>query len=386
MNREMKRHILEIVAFAILLYCAVMHLDLVWRFLCSFFRLFLPFILGGAIAFIINVPMRQIEKYVFRKSWNHLKGQKVKRILSYVLTLLLVIGVLTLAMVVIIPELTRTVKLLTDQIPAAVTAVQEWFLENKDKLPSVAAFIEETELDIASLSAKATAFLQSAATNIVTSGFHLIGSVVGGIVSFLIGIVFSVYVLIQKEKLSCQTRKILYALLPEKRADRVISIGKLTNQVFSGFLSGQCLEAFILGAMFVIILGIFRIPYAMLIGVVIALTALIPIVGAFIGCVVGMFLIVMVDPVKAVWFLVLFLVIQQIEGNLIYPRVVGGSIGLPSMWVLVAVSVGGSLFGITGILLFIPLCSVCYALFRDFIHERLRKRAVAKEKYEIQDS
>lgn len=383
MNREMKKHILEIVAFAIILYCAIMHLDLVWRFLCSLLSLFLPFILGGSIAFIINVPMKQIEKYVFRKNQ---KGQKAKRILSYIITLLIVLGVLTLAMVVIIPELTRTVKMLASQVPAAMTAAQEWYQDNQDKLPSVAAFIEESELDIASISAKATEFLQSAATGVLSSGFHLIGSVVSGIVSFLIGIVFSVYVLIQKEKLSCQTRKILYALLPEKKADRVISIGKLANQVFSGFLSGQCLEACILGAMFVIILGIFRIPYAMLIGVVIALTALIPIVGAFIGCVVGIFLIIMVDPVKAVWFLILFLVIQQIEGNLIYPRVVGGSIGLPSMWVLVAVSVGGSLFGISGILLFIPLCSVCYALFRDFIHGRLRKKGITKEKYEIQDS
>ena len=220
------------------------------------------------------------------------------------------------------------------------------------------------------------------ATGILSSSFSLVGSVVSGIVSFLIGVVFSVYVLFQKEKLSVQAKKILYALLPEKKADRAVAIGKLSNQVFSSFLSGQCLEACILGAMFVIVMSILRMPYAMLIGIVIALTALIPIVGAFIGCAVGMFLIVMVSPVQAVWFLVLFLVIQQVEGNLIYPRVVGGSIGLPSMWVLAAVSVGGSLFGITGILIFIPLCSVCYALFRDFVHKRLRKRKVKKEKYE----
>ncbi len=379
MDRNMKKHIIEIVAFAIILYCAITHLNVVWGFVCSILSLLMPFILGGAIAFVVNVPMKQIEKYLFRKNQ---KLQTMKRTVSYILTLIVVAGILTLAMTVVIPELVRTAKALTSQVPAAVEAVQGWFHENAEKLPSVAAFIEGSEFDIASISAKATDLLQSVATGILSSSFSLVGSVVSGIVSFLIGVVFSVYVLFQKEKLSVQAKKILYALLPEKKADRAVAIGKLSNQVFSNFLSGQCLEACILGAMFVIIMSILRMPYAMLIGIVIALTALIPIVGAFIGCAVGMFLIVMVSPVQAVWFLVLFLVIQQVEGNLIYPRVVGGSIGLPSMWVLAAVSVGGSLFGITGILIFIPLCSVCYALFRDFVHKRLRKRKVKKEKYE----
>lgn len=383
MDRETKRHIIQIVAFAVIFYCAMMHLNIVWSLLCSLLSLFLPFILGGSIAFIINVPMKQIEKHLFQKNQ---KMQKMKRTVSYILTLIAVFGILTLAMTVIIPELVRTARILAGQVPVAFSALQEWFQENSENLPSISAFIENSELDITSISSKATDILQSAATGLISSGFSLISNVVSGIVSFLIGVVFSVYVLFQKEKLAVQAKKILYAILPESKADKVVSVGKLSNQVFSNFLSGQCLEACILGTMFVVAMSIFRMPYAMLIGVIIALTALIPIVGAFIGCVVGMFLIVMVNPVQAIWFLVLFLVIQQIEGNLIYPRVVGGSIGLPSMWVLVAVSVGGSLFGILGILVFIPLCSVCYALFRDFIHARLRKKKVKKDKYEIYDS
>ena len=383
MDRETKKHIIQIVAFAVIFYCAMMHLNIVWSLLCSLLSLFLPFILGGSIAFIINVPMKQIEKYLFQKNQ---KMQKMKRTVSYILTLIAVFGILALAMTVIIPELVRTAKTLAGQVPAALSTMQEWFRENSENLPSISAFIENSELDITSISSKATDILQSAATGIISSGFSLISNVVSGIVSFLIGVVFSVYVLFQKEKLATQTKKILYAILPESKADKVVSVGKLSNQVFSNFLSGQCLEACILGTMFVVAMSIFQMPYAMLIGVIIALTALIPIVGAFIGCVVGMFLIVMVNPVQAVWFLVLFLVIQQIEGNLIYPRVVGGSIGLPSMWVLVAVSVGGSLFGIMGILVFIPLCSVCYALFRDFIHARLKKKKVKKDKYETYDS
>lgn len=383
MDRETKKHIIQIVAFAVIFYCAMMHLNIVWSLLCSLLSLFLPFILGGSIAFIINVPMKQIEKYLFRKNQ---KMQKMKRTVSYILTLIAVFGILALAMTVIIPELVRTGKTLAGQVPAALSTMQEWFRENSEDLPSISAFIENSELDFTSISSKATDILQSAATGIISSGFSLISNVVSGIVSFLIGVVFSVYVLFQKEKLATQTKKILYAILPGSKADKVVSVGKLSNQVFSNFLSGQCLEACILGTMFVVAMSIFRMPYAMLIGVIIALTALIPIVGAFIGCVVGMFLIVMVNPVQAIWFLVLFLVIQQIEGNLIYPRVVGGSIGLPSMWVLVAVSVGGSLFGIMGILVFIPLCSVCYALFRDFIHARLKKKKVKKDKYETYDS
>lgn len=383
MDRETKKHIIQIVAFAVIFYCAMMHLNIVWSLLCSLLSLFLPFILGGSIAFIINVPMKQIEKYLFRKNQ---KMQKMKRTVSYILTLIAVFGILALAMTVIIPELVRTGKTLAGQVPAALSTMQEWFRENSEDLPSISAFIENSELDFTSISSKATDILQSAATGIISSGFSLISNVVSGIVSFLIGVVFSVYVLFQKEKLATQTKKILYAILPESKADKVVSVGKLSNQVFSNFLSGQCLEACILGTMFVVAMSIFRMPYAMLIGVIIALTALIPIVGAFIGCVVGMFLIVMVNPVQAIWFLVLFLVIQQIEGNLIYPRIVGGSIGLPSMWVLVAVSVGGSLFGIMGILVFIPLCSVCYALFRDFIHARLKKKKVKKDKYETYDS
>lgn len=379
MNRETKKHILEIVAFAIVFYCAIMHLNIVWSILRGLFHLFLPFILGGCIAFVLNVPMKQIEKYLFRKNE---KWQRMRRVAAYILTLAAVIGILTLALTVILPELVTTAKMLGNQIPAALTVLQDWFHENVGTWPSAAAFIEDSELDLASLSTKAAGFLQSVATGLLSSSFSLIGSIISGIVSFLVGIVFSVYVLFYKEKLATQSKKILYAILPEKKVDRIISVGQLTNQTFSSFLSGQCLEACILGAMFVIAMSICRMPYAMLTGVVIALTALIPIVGAFIGCGVGMFLIVMVNPIQAVWFLILFLVLQQIEGNLIYPRVVGGSIGLPSMWVLVAVSVGGSLFGIVGILIFIPLCSVCYALFRDYVNRRLSDKKIKKKKYE----
>ena len=215
----------------------------------------------------------------------------------------------------------------------------------------------------------------------MSSGGGLIGGVVSGLSTFVIGLIFSFYILLQKERLARQGRQCLYALLPERAADRTLEVLRLTDRTFSGFLSGQCLEACILGTLFVVAMSLFRMPYALLVGVLIALTALIPIVGAFIGCAVGALLIAISDPRQALVFVILFLVLQQIEGNLIYPHVVGSSVGLPSIWVLAAVTLGGKLMGIAGMLFFIPLCSVLYALFRQFVIRRLRQRHVDPKKW-----
>lgn len=187
---------------------------------------------------------------------------------------------------------------------------------------------------------------------------------------------FACYVLLQKEKLSVQAKKVLFAFVRRGRAEAALEVFSLTYSTFSSFLTGQCVEAIILGSMFVVTMGLFRLPYALLVGIVIAFTALIPIFGAFIGCAVGAFLIFMLDPVKALVFVILFLVLQQIEGNLIYPHVVGNSVGLPSIWVLAAVSIGGSLMGIVGMLIFIPIVSVVYALFREIVYLKLRQKKV----------
>ena len=203
-------------------------------------------------------------------------------------------------------------------------------------------------------------------------------SIVSGVVSaatnFVIAFVFAMYIVLQKERLSVQVRKIMYAFLPRKGADWINRVASLAYTTFSHFFTGQCLEAVILGTMFFVAMTIFRFPYALLVGILVAFTALIPIFGAFIGCVVGAFLILMENPMQAVLFVVMFLILQQIEGNLIYPHVVGNSVGLPSIWVLVAVTVGGSLMGIVGMLVFIPLMSVCYTLFRQWVYDRLKKR------------
>ena len=337
-----------------------------------------PFLLGCAIAFILNVPMRAIERNLYPHAR---KGQKLRRPLALVLTLVAVLGVLTLASSVIGPGIAEAIRSIIDQIPDAINRLYTQLMSLSHYLPMIQEFIGELSIDWQSLSRKALDFAQGLGSGLLSSGGGIIGGVVSGVSTFVIGLIFSFYLLIQKEKLSRQGRQVLYALLPERGADRTLEILRLTSRTFSSFLSGQCLEACILGTLFVVSMTIFRMPYALLVGVLIALTALIPIVGAFIGCGVGALLIAIDDPWKALWFIVLFLVIQQVEGNLIYPHVVGSSVGLPSIWVLTAVTLGGSLMGILGMLVFIPLCSVLYALFRSFVKDRLAEKKVPVRKW-----
>lgn len=377
-SKQTKKHLMQILAFAILLYCGIEHFDVVIMVVRFVVGILMPFLIGGAIAFVLNVPMKKIEKLLFPKNK---KLAKLKRPLAYLLTLLCVIGILFLAMVVVIPELGNTVTLLMAQIPRAFDAVQKWIEEIPAQYPALEPAIEEMNIDWSSISASVVSFIQTAASGLVSSGVGFFSGIVSGVATFVISFTFSIYVLFQKERLSGQVRQVMYALFPNKLSEKIVSVSTLSNQIFSNFLSGQCVEAVILGTLFVIMMTIFRMPYAMLTGIVIAITALIPIFGAFIGCALGMILIVMVNPIQAVWFLILFLVLQQIEGNLIYPHVVGGSVGLPSIWVLAAVTIGGNLFGIIGILLFIPLCSVLYALFREFVKKRLRERKVPESKW-----
>lgn len=378
LSKETKKHLMQVIAFAILLYCGIEHFDVVIAAVRFVLGISMPFLLGGAIAFIVNVPMKKIEKYLFPKNK---KFEKWRRPAAYLLTLVCIIGILALALVVIIPELGNTVAMLGEQIPVAIKAVQKWLADIPKQYPALAPAIEELNIDWSAVSASVVNFVQSIASSAVSSGVGVFSGIVSGVTTFVIAFTFSIYVLFQKEKLARQGKQVLYALFPDKVTEKMLLVMRLSNQTFSSFLSGQCLEAVILGTMFVISMSLFGMPYAMLTGIVIAITALVPIFGAFIGCAVGMLLIVMVNPIQALWFLVLFLVLQQVEGNLIYPHVVGNSVGLPSIWVLAAVTIGGNLFGIMGILVFIPLCSVLYALFATFVKKRLKERKVSESKW-----
>lgn len=298
------------------------------------------------------------------------------RPVSMLIVLLLVFSVIGIVMFILIPQLGRTFANLGESIQAFIPRVQTWAADLFHNNKEVMKWVNDLEFDWNKVMDAGIEFFRSGAGSVLDSTITAAKSIVSGIATFFIAFVFACYVLLQKEKLNIQAKKVLFAFVRRGRAEAALEVFSLTYSTFSSFLTGQCVEAVILGGMFVVSMALFRLPYALLVGIVIAFTALIPIFGAFIGCAVGAFLIFMVDPVKALVFVALFLVLQQIEGNLIYPHVVGNSVGLPSIWVLAAVSIGGSLMGIVGMLIFIPVVSVVYALFREIVYLKLRQKRV----------
>ncbi|MDD2446866.1 MAG: AI-2E family transporter [Tissierellia bacterium] len=338
---------------------------------------FSPFIIGAAFAFILNSPMMFIESCFFNgKSPLKNISPKIKRPISYIVTLVLLIATIIIISFLIIPELINTIQELGRKFPAVWNDIQSFVVTNLRDNPQIVESITSINIDWNSIEQKALSFLNDSAGSLIGSTFSFATSFIGKIINFFLAFVFSIYVLLQKEVLARQSKKLILAYFPEKASNKIFHIASLSNRVFSNFLSGQFLEALILGGLFLVAMWIFKFPYAIMISLLIAITALVPIFGAFIGCIIGVFLIFVDSPIKAFWFLIMFLIIQQIEGNLIYPHVVGKASGLPSIWILVAVSVGGSLMGILGIILFIPICSVLYALLRESVNDRLKSKDI----------
>ena len=363
--------------FTALLVVALWKFDVVLGVLKTIGQIIFPFILGGAIVFVINVPMSFLEKKIFENIKKENKAaRKLARPVSLLLTIVLVVGVIALVMIGVIPQLTKTMGSLminiTDFIPQIKIWIRDFFHDNRE----IMKLVDQVQFKPDQAIRWGISLLGNGAGNMMNTTMSAVGSVVSGLATFFIAFSFACYVLFQKEKLHVQIRKVLFAFLPKQKAEAFLKVCSLTYRTFANFLTGQCLEAVILGCMFVVTLSILRMPYALLIGVLIAFTALIPIFGAFIGCAVGSFLIFMVSPKQAIIFIIVFLVLQQIEGNLIYPHVVGESVGLPSIWVLAAVTIGGNLMGIVGMLVFIPLLSVVYTIFRKVVYQRLKKRHI----------
>lgn len=372
------KKIVMILCFVILFYEILENIGNIVNIVNGIIGLIFPFIIGGAIAFVINVPMRQIEKHLFSKT-KYAKLKKCRRGIALLLTIALFLGVISIAMVIIIPEISSTVKDVTEKVPDAIDLAIEKLENVSDKNPEIQKQIES--VDWHETTTSIIEWLRNGVGNYVNAGVEFVGDIISGITTFVIGLVFAIYILVQKEKLSSQIKQILYSFLKKEVAESIIKMGKISNVTFSNFLSGQFLEACILGTMFFVTMTILRLPYALMMGFLIALTALIPIVGAFLGCAVGALLILIDSPIKALIFVVMFLVLQQLEGNLIYPHVVGNSVGLPSIWVLVAVTLGANLMGIVGMLVFIPICSILYALFREVVKKRLKERHISEELY-----
>jgi len=342
-----------------------------------------PFITGGCIAFIANVPMRFIESKLGR-----IQSPVVKRTIALALTFVAVTIVLGGVVLLLIPQVVETVEIL---IPAVYdflieleVYIENFMAENPDAMSFVQSSTSGNELDWAAFVQKVISLLGESVTTILQSAVSTIGSVASFAMDFFVAIVFAVYCLFQKETLARQGRKLLYAFTKEQRADKIIYILRISNSTFSNFLSGQCIEVCILGVMIAVAMAILKLPYIPLVSVLVAVTAFIPIVGAWAGFIIGAFFMLVNDPIQVVWFIIMFIVVQQIEGNLIYPKVVGNSIGLSGMWVIVAISVGGDLFGVIGMLLMIPFASVLQTVLREEVLLRLNKRIINPDKLQAQ--
>ena len=381
------KKIRELIVFTALLVVALWKFDVVLGVLKTIWDIIFPFVLGGAIAFLTNVPMSFLEKKIFENVRKKNKiVRKLKRPISLILTIVLVVGVIVLVMFGVIPQLTWTMGTLVTSINDFIPQMQSWIGEFFHNNQEIMNLVDQIEFDPDQAIKWGISLLGNGAGNMMNTTMSAVGSIVSGVATFFIAFSFACYILFQKEKLHIQIRKVFFAFLPRQKADAFLKVCSLTYRTFANFLAGQCLEAVILGSMFVVTLSILRMPYALLIGILIAFTALIPIFGAFIGCAVGSFLIFMVNPQQAILFVIVFLVLQQIEGNLIYPHVVGESVGLPSIWVLAAVTIGGNLMGIVGMLVFIPLLSVLYTIFREFVYLRLKKQNIKQvTKTEIEE-
>lgn len=380
-NRKNMKSLMLLIAFGIVLFLGLQNIAILFGAVRTVLHLLLPFIIGGVIAFILNVPMRAIERTLFPDTGKPgpRRYKKFSRPVSLVLTLAAVVGVLTLLIFTVWPQLTNSVGMLRASMPEFANRLTEWGNDLVARYPEIEDYVYQAIKSLESVNwaeqlQNLLSFLRNG--NLLDSTFSVASSIIGGITNAVLGMIFAIYVLLQKERLAANMKKLLYAWTPERHADTVIDIARLTQKTFSKFISGQVLEACILGGMFLIAMTIFHMPYAVVIGLVIAVTALIPIFGAFIGCFLGAFLILITNPVQALWFIVLFLVLQQIEGNLIYPHVVGNSVGLPSIWVLVAVTTGASTMGVLGMLINIPLFSVIYTLLRRYTNREVGRKHI----------
>lgn len=379
-DKKKIKQIALFIVFVMVVYTACINYKQLFGVIAFIWDLFFPFALGAAIAFILNLPMRGIERF-FRKLAKACKNDKPARVInavarpvSLVLAICSVIAITAIVVGVVAPQLVSTIESVGVTIVEAFPQFRAWLEDVFSGNPEIENIIEQITIDWEGVFDAAKNFIMNGASDILSHTFTATKGIISAIARFFIALVFACYILILKEKLASQIRRVMNVTFKEKTVARINEVASLTHRTFCSFITGQCLEACILGLMFFICMLIFRFPYAMLISVLIAFTALIPIVGAFIGCIVGALLILMVDPLQAVLFVIMFLVLQQIEGNLIYPHVVGSSVGLPSIWVLMAVSIGGSLMGIAGMIIFIPIVSVIYSLFKSWVRNREKSR------------
>lgn len=360
------KKILEIVLIGIGCYWALNNFQIILDIFNSILAVIMPFLLGIMIAFILNVLMIRIEKILSRFILDK-KYTSFKRVISIIVSLLIVIGVIGIIITLIIPELTNAIKVIVKSFPETFEQLQVWINQNGNSFPQLETWINSVDLN--SIASELSGLFKIGLTGMLGSTVDVISMFFTSILNLVVGIVFALYILMSKETLKRQSHKLIDAYIPKRISVKLLEVGTLARTTFSNFVIGQTVEAFILGTLCAVGMAVLNLPYAPMVGSLVGITAFVPIVGAFIGGGIGAFMILTVDPMQALIFIIFLVVLQQLEGDLIYPRVVGSSVGLPSSWVLFAVTVGGGLWGITGMLFSVPVLSVVYALIKGHVNK-----------------
>ena len=367
-----KKTIMQLILFTIIVIFAFINISYLWTFIKYIIAIFMPFIIGAMMAFVLNVLLNVVENKLFKKlnKKNTKTWKKLKRPVSLVTTFIIIIAIIALILGLIIPQLKNTVELFTENFDSYKTQSVELL----EKVGIEKKTINKLNNNIENIQEEATKYISKNSDKIMQTTVGVATTVAGTVTTIVLGMVFAIYILLKKEDLTRQFKKLARAYLPEKRQRTLKEISTLSNKTFGNFVSGQCIEALIIGLLCFVGMLILQIPYAPTIAVLVGFAALIPVFGAFIGTAIGAFLILMVDPTKALVFVIFIIILQQLEGNLIYPKVVGNSVGLPGIWVMVAVTVGASIGGILGMLLSVPVCSILYSILRTDVNNRIDQK------------
>ena len=361
------RYIIRALVLLIVFAWALVNLDAVLRFLSKVLALFTPFLIGGAIAFLVNVVLRPLEC-----CWNKACPKapaKLTRPVCLTASTVLVLGILFAVVFMMIPSLRESSDDFIQNTPVYVDEIEQWWTGVVQFAAKYNIVLPEYAIDSDLLIEKVTALISDEGSGILTMTWGAAASVLSVLVDALLGLVFALYLLAKKEVVTAHLKKLVLTVFPQKKAQQLLGIASLTNQTFTNFVSGQLTEAVIIGVLCFFGMLILGIPYAGAVSAFVAVTALVPIFGAWIGGGLGAFLILLAEPSKALWFVLFLLVLQQVEGNLIYPKVVGKSVGLPGLLVLMAVTIGGEAFGILGMLFSIPVCAVLFSLYLEFMEK-----------------
>lgn len=387
MNQDKKdtKRILLIIITAILFYVGLQNMDVVFGFLGWVMGVLTPFIIAFCLAFYLNIPLKAIEKRLFRpkngKPVSALK-EKMRRPIALTGAIVIIFGIIVALLFIVIPQLIESITKLGNNIPTIVQNVQNWLNELAKEHEWLQEYINNLEIDWNAITEFLTNFIKNDALNFVNSTFSFVSSIIGTIINVFLGVLLAVYMLARKEYLIERTKKILYAFLPAKTASNIISVASITNKTFYSCTTGQMTECLILCSLTALGLTLLNIPYAPLIAALVAILSWVPMFGVTIAIIIGAVFVFTVNPGQVIWFVIFMVCLQQVEGNLIYPRVVGSTIGLPSIFVISAITIFGNFFGFIGLLVGVPITCVIYTILRGVVYVRLKERKIPKERYE----